>query len=108
MTREPREYFECKCESQLDFLLDELVDLESLAANEGGSSDMKFDREIAELRLRLATAVRKMSQLKAASALAWPLIKKEMERILFELGTSLKNMLVEKDIPLTDKPHLEC
>lgn len=49
MTREPRKYFECKCESQLDFLLDEFVDLEFLAANEGGSSDMGFAREIAEL-----------------------------------------------------------
>jgi len=108
MTREPREYFECKCEFQLDFLADELEDLEFLAENDGWSSDMESTREIAELRLRLAAAVRKMSQLKAASALAWPLIKKEMEQILYELGTSIKNMLVEKDILLAGKPHLEC
>lgn len=64
--------------------------------------------KIAEIRPRLAAAVRKMSQLKAASALAWPLIKKEMEKILYELGASIKNMLVENDILLTEKPHLEC
>jgi hypothetical protein len=40
--------------------------------------------------------------------LAWPLIKKEMEKILYELGASIKNMLVENDILLTEKPHLEC
>jgi hypothetical protein len=62
---------------------------------------------IAELRLCLAAAVRKMFQLKAASALAWQLIKKT-EQILYELGTSIKNILVEKDILLTEKPHLEC
>jgi len=108
MTREPREYFECKCESQLDFLADELKDLEFLAENDGWSSDMEFTREIAELRLRLAAAVRKMSQLKAASALAWPHIKREMEQVLYELGTSIKNMLIERAVPLTEKPHLDC
>lgn len=64
--------------------------------------------KIAELRLCLAAALRKMFQLKAASALAWPLIKKETEQILYELGASIKNMFVEKDILLTEKPHLEC
>lgn len=108
MTREPREYFECKYESQLYFLADELDDLEYLAGNGGWGPDMEFTREVAELRLRLAAAVKKMSQLKAASALAWPHIKKEMGQIVYELGTSIKNMLVEKDIPLAEKPHLEC
>lgn len=108
MRREQREFFHCKCESQLNFLLNELVDLEFLAANEGWSSDIEFAREIAELRLRLAIAVRKMSQLKAASSIAWPHLKREMEQVLYELGASIKNLLVERTAPLTKKPHLEC
>jgi len=108
MPRESREYFESNCESQLDFLADEIEEMVFLAENEGGSSDMEYAREIAELRLRLAAAVRKMIQLKAASALAWPLIKKEMEQVLYELGASIKNLLVERTVPLIKKPHLEC
>jgi hypothetical protein len=108
MTREPREYFESKCESQLDFLTDELEDLEFLSENEGWDSDMESTREIAELKLRLAAAVKKMFQLKAASGLAWPQLKREMEQILYELGMSIKNMLTERTIPFAEKPHMEC
>ena len=108
MTKEPREYFECKFESQFGFLADELKDLEFLAEIDGRDPDMEFIREIAELRLRLAATDKKMSQLKAASPLAWPLIKKEIEQIVYELETSIKNMRVKKDIPIAEKPHVEC
>lgn len=46
--------------------------------------------------------------MKAASSIAWPHLKREMEQVLYELGTSIKNMLVERAVLLTEKPHLEC
>jgi phage terminase Nu1 subunit (DNA packaging protein) len=107
MRREPREYFEIKCESQLACLADELEDLEFEADNGDRDDDMELLREIAEIRLHLTAANRKMAQMKAASRLAWPSIRTEMEEILSSLGASIKGILIEREAPLSNKLHLD-
>jgi len=108
MTRESREYFEIKFEAQLEFLGGELDDVVDLAGKDGGIQDPEFVLEVGKLRLRLAEAARMMSQLKAASSLAWPYLKSEMEQILFQIATSIKVFLADKNAIGAKKSQLEC
>jgi hypothetical protein len=59
------------------------------------------------IHLNLASAVRKTTQLKAASLIAWPFIKQEIEQMLFELEASSKNIHDVKNSLLIKKLHEE-
>ena len=102
-----REYFEGECDSRLNYLIHELVDLESLAANEAQISKVELPSKLEVLHLNLASAARKTSQLKAASLIAWPFIKQEIERMLFELEASFKNIHDIRNSLLIKKSHEE-
>jgi hypothetical protein len=91
----PRDYFELQYESQLNSLADKLEDLRYQAETTFPVPGTEFLRDVAELRRQLAAAVKKLAQLKAASVLAWPHIKRELEEIVFNLATAIGNTAIE-------------
>jgi hypothetical protein len=90
MSKEPREYFEGKCEAQLRSFKEELGELEFKVENTGWEPETDNLREIAELRLKLDGVATKFQELKTASDSSWQAHRQDMENALDEFGSSLK------------------
>lgn len=93
MTKEPREYFEDKCEAWIRELRAELDELQFKMENVPWEPGSDESREVMTLRLQLEEAEKKLHQLRTTSDNSWSLVRTEIEEILSGLNNAINQRL---------------
>jgi hypothetical protein len=93
MTKEPREYFEDKCEAWIKELKAELDELQFDMENVPWEPGSDESREVMTLRLQIEEAEKKLHQLRTISDSSWSNMRAEIEELLSNLSNVINQGL---------------
>jgi hypothetical protein len=93
MTKEPREYFEDKCEAWIRELKATLDELQFRLENSPWGPGSDESREVMTLRLHIDEAEKKLHQFRTISDSSWSIMRTEIEELLSGLSNTIDQSL---------------